>query len=338
MSDDWFEALTGFRETSPHDVREKLAVSGDRLRSRVNQRAFAIGRLETPTVAELRARASAALENTSGRLRVGIILGDARELHRNAANTHALFQVASQFNLLEMTSPSVTPEMGVARYANDPTQGPACAIAAGPATIYRNYFVPLDGKPGQTRDRQIDCLRDIGDALGNQDDALWTMQNGYALCTQDGLATIDRRLATMTEGERDQLRAELRVGLHWDVEVTSDRPDQLVSQVFCSALPVSYTPVPAERWTSFATLVLEAAYEATLLAAIENAARGRSDVLYLTLLGGGAFGNKREWILHAIRRALHMVRDAALDVRIVCYRQPDRDLARLAGEFSSEHH
>ena len=45
--------------------------------------------------------------------------------------------MASQFNLLEMTGPEITPEDGVTRYAHDRTQGPACAIAAGAATVYR---------------------------------------------------------------------------------------------------------------------------------------------------------------------------------------------------------
>ena len=58
--------------------------------------------------------------------------------------------MASQFNLLEMTAPSITPEHGVARYQLDRTQGPACAIAAGAATIYRNYFA-------QTPEHQLFC-------------------------------------------------------------------------------------------------------------------------------------------------------------------------------------
>src|SRR4029077_13447538 len=44
-------------------------------------------------------------------------------------------------------------------------QGPACAMAAGAATIYRNYFAPVDGEIGQTRDRQIDALAGVGTAL-----------------------------------------------------------------------------------------------------------------------------------------------------------------------------
>ena len=79
-------------------------------------------------------------------------------MHADPELEGALFQVASQFNLLEMTGPSVTPEDGVTRYSHDHTQGPACAIAAGAATIYRNYFAPVDGQSGQTRERQLDAF------------------------------------------------------------------------------------------------------------------------------------------------------------------------------------
>ncbi len=161
--------------------------------------------------------------------------------------------MASQFNLLEMTGPDVAPEDGVPRYARDHTQGPTCAMAAGAATIYRNYCVPVDGQVGQTRDRQLDCLQDLGTALGNADHALWTMRNGYALCTESGLATITRTLAALDEAGRNTLRDLLRVGLHWGVQVTGGTHADLVSQAFCSALPVSYTRIPAERWTAFAT-------------------------------------------------------------------------------------
>jgi hypothetical protein len=59
-------------------------------------------------------------------------------------------------------------------------------------------------------------------------------------------------------------------------------------------------------------LVLEAAYEATMLAAVLNKQRGASNVVLLTLLGGGAFGTKAEWINAAIRRALAMMSSSGL--------------------------
>lgn len=318
--DDWFEAITGFRERSYEETRERLEVADATLRSRVNGRSHGIGRLTTPSLGELRAGVSG-LADAAGCLRVSEVVGDAGALHRDAASRHAVFQVASQFNLLEMTGPDVTPEDGVSRYAFDHTQGPACAIAAGAATIYRNYFAPVNGRMGQTTAHQIDCLADLGAALGNEDHTLWTMRNGYALCTEDGLATIDRRLRALDDLGRDALRCLLRVGLHEDVEVTgAGVQEHLVSQVFCSALPVAYSNVPKPRWTTFATVVLEAAYEATLLAAVLNAARTSCHVVYLTRLGGGAFGNDSAWIDAAIHRALDAVRDFSLDVRIVVRR------------------
>ena len=147
------------------------------------------------------------------------VVGDVGRLHRASATKNALFQVASQFNLLEMVGPDVTPEDGVTRYVYDRTQGPACALAAGPATIYRNYCAPVDGHAGQTRDRQLDCSRDLGTALGNRSGTLWTMRNGYALCTAEGLAAISRILKDRAAPERDSLRDLLRVGLHWRVQV-----------------------------------------------------------------------------------------------------------------------
>lgn len=331
---DWFEKLTGFRESRYEVTRSRLRVAGDRLHSEVNQQSYGIGTLETPSVKELRQRAQPVLPSLAGRVKVSCVSGDVRPMHDDAANRNALFQVASQFNLLEMTGPDITPEDGVTRYTYDRTQGPACAIAAGAATIYRNYFADVDGYSGQTRERQIDCLRDLGAALGNESQGLWTMRNGYALCTEAGLAAIDHRLAASSDGQIDELRGLLRIGLHWNVEVTdATKPRPMVSQAFCSALPVSYSSVPAARWRAFATLVLEAAYEATLWAAILNMQHSSSNLVFLTQVGGGAFGNADSWVQGALRRALDTVKGIGLDVRIVSYGSPPSDLVRLADAY-----
>lgn len=62
---------------------------------------------------------------------------------------------------------------------------------------------------------------------------------------------------------------------------------------------------------------LDGAFEATLLAAAIVAARrghGSRVTVYLTLTGGGAFGNRSMWILDAVRRALLLLKDHPLDV------------------------
>jgi hypothetical protein len=127
----------------------------------------------------------------------------------------------------------------------------------------------------------------------------------------------------------------LAIGIQSDVEVTEPPGERLplVSQAFCSALPVAYTRVPSRHWRPFAVLVLEAAYEATMWAAVLNARRGPSNVVLLTFLGGGAFGNDDEWILSAMRRALTTVASFNLNVRIVSYGAPTSAVLRLAEEF-----
>jgi hypothetical protein len=80
--------------------------------------------------------------------------------------------------------------------------------------------------------------------------------------------------------------------------------------------------------------VLEAAYEATLWAAVANAQRGMSNTVLLTLLGGGVFGNDRVWILDATRRALRLTANLGLDVRIVSFDEPAVDVLKLIEEFA----
>jgi hypothetical protein len=335
---DWFETLTGFRETDYGDTRAKLRIEGSRLRSLVNGKSYEIGKLELVSLQTLRQRVTSAGARP-GRLKVSLVTGDARELHRAPQNSGALFQVASQFNLLEMVGPGVTPEQGVTRYQHDHTQGPACAIAAGAATIYRNYFAPVGGGEGQTKDLQLDGLADLGEALSQALNvpvgALWEMHNGYALCSAAGLDAIAAHIGTLQPGQIDLLRGKLRIGIHSDVAVTDVEGDHLplVSQAFCSALPVAYTPVPSARWQPFASLVLEAAYEATMLAAILNKKRGATNVVLLTLLGGGAFGNDAAWIRAAIRRAFRMMSGFELDARIVSYGDPPPEIRQIAREF-----
>lgn len=342
---DWFKQLTGFAELTGtrgyEETRQRLELDGRYLVSRVNGRRFGIGRLELVPLTDLREQAGTIRASERG-LRVANVVGDVRAFHRDPEYAGALFQVASQFNLLEMVGAHVSPENGVTCYQGDRTQGPACAIAAGAATIYRNYFAPVPTpgglRSGQTREVQLDGLADLGSVLGRTlglpITGLWMMKNGYALCEEDGLQAIGQYIDGLDEPGRDALRGRLRIGMHWDVEVTDGGSEALVSQAFCSALPVAYMDWAPALWRPFAKLVLEAAYEATLLAGKINAAReGGSNKVLLTHLGGGAFGNEDEWIDAAMRRALEGARDSGLDVRLVSYRHVRPSSKDLAAAF-----
>ncbi len=115
----WFEKLTGFPEESIQQIQKNITVDSETLKSQVNGKTMVYGRLETPSLAELRERARSSNYKT-GKISLREIVANVQDLHVDSINSDALFQVASQFNLLEMVSPTVTPEMGVGIYDFDP--------------------------------------------------------------------------------------------------------------------------------------------------------------------------------------------------------------------------
>lgn len=328
----WFTNLTGIEERSAADVRSQLELREDGLFSKANGRTFQVGKLETPTLAELRERGPA-LPQAGNSLTICEVVADVQQLHADAAHAGALFQAASQFNLLEMVSPAVTPDDGLNRYSDDKTQGPACAIAAGAGTIFRNYLVPLGKQTGQSAELQIDCLDQLGHLLDNPAKGFWTVRNGYALATAAGLEAISAHLGGCTETERETLRGALRIGLQWDTQVTLPGCSHLVHQAYCSAMPVAYSHLSAAHWRPFATLILEALYEATLYAGWQNFCKNGHREVFLTLVGGGAFGNPYAWIFLALRRALEKFAHVPLDLKIVSYGQAKPEVGRFVREF-----
>lgn len=72
-----------------------------------------------------------------------------------------------------------------------------------------------------------------------------------------------------------------------------------------------------------------------MLEAVLNARRGASNIVLLTMLGGGAFGNDDEWIHAAIRRAVRKVQAFDLDVRLVSYRAPSAEVQALVRDLQA---
>ena len=66
---------------------------------------------------------------------------------------------------------------------------------------------------------------------------------------------------------------------------------------------------------------------------VRRAAAYLNKSVYLTLLGGGAFGNDQEWILDAIRRAAELYNRFDLDVKIVSFRHSNPAIRRLCEEL-----
>ena len=336
----WFQELFGFAERSYAETQSQFVVEETRLRSLANGRSFAVGRFGTPSLSELRREARQVARAGTLRVRHEVI-GDVLELHARPENRGAVFQVASQWNCLEFPGPGTTPEVGITGYANDPTQGPACALAAAGATVYRNYFVPVRGRTGQTRDNQLDNLEGLAAALG-EPGRFWSVRNGYTESTPGGLAELR---AAIDRHRRDDLLGEIRIGLQRGVGVTFAerfRPlacehESLVTQAFCSAISCSYSAQERAAWEPLARLALDAGYESTLWAgALQGALSATDAKVWLTLVGGGAFGNERQWIAAAIGRALRRLEGVALDVRIAHHVRLDEELRESVDRQRSE--
>lgn len=326
--------------------------AGEEILTAPNGRSFRPGRFETPNLSELRLRLSEqSLSSSSATLEVRNIVSDVRACLVQPEAALSVVQVASQFNCLEFVHRGVTPEFGVYCYQFDKTQGPACALACAASTVWRNYFLPLGqgGQRGQRADQQLNCLEDVQAILGKY---LLEVTNGYTSSIDIG--RLDAVVRAMSETDRDSLRAALRIGIQWNAEVTLPRVEYKknpttgrwenlefqcgpITQAFCSALSVPFAEKAS--WASIAQVILEAAYEATLLVAAINARRGGSPDVYLTLLGGGAFGNEPDWIEAAIRRALKLFRHEPLRVFIVHFNERTPwmgNYRKLVEDWSSE--
>ena len=173
----------------------------------------------------------------------------------------------------------------------DMTQGPSASISAGPSAITRIYaaFCAKDVDPSmwaQTARRQVRML----DAF-----PYVSVLNGYAV--------LDDLAKQNTPTSIDDVTGLVSVGLQTNTQVTYGKraegyfrctPSNIkVNQVFCAALNMKQGEAGAmsraHKNAAFVSkALLRAAYHCTFLAAIAN----KSQKLFLTMLGCGAFGNE----------------------------------------------
>jgi uncharacterized protein (TIGR02452 family) len=312
---EWFDKLYGV----PEFIQLTQTPTKDWANPNIQQEYGDIGIFNTPSLEELRNlpiqdKGPCTLRRTLAKIDIMSII---------ASQPGATFQVASQFNCLEMTNYNVTPAMGVTRYRSDTTQGPFCSIACGAGTVHRNY---THNKASATEDGQIKNADGLQKALDN----LFTVQNGYTMNFNNINPILLSKLEAIEKNpkEREKLLGKLKVGFHEDVGVTYRRlpngklryvPRGIkVSQVFCSAM--SFQGVVSDRlkeWELLAKIILDATYEATLLAAYKTFKKTGNKKVFLTLVGGGAFKNKDEWIHDAINRSVKIANDKQLGLDII---------------------
>jgi hypothetical protein len=267
-----------------------------------------------------------------------------------------LFQAASQFNCLEMTSPKTTPESGIEQYNNDLTQGPAVAIGGFLNTLYRNYgFVPrtqeeinsihVNGKQiitynditltptkfditiqGQYNNYQINTLypflKKVQETVPKGDDIsiIKDYSNGYWKEQIIFWNKINKNSKIIQE-----MIKYMTVGLVTDTPIVAKKRNEnlqtinlkKVSQVYVSAFPF-----PRNNSTPLAKEILKQAYYTTLLTAVHNCMKKKETnkiKIFLTLVGGGAFGNNFEWIYDAILYSINKIKQNKFPKKITLH-------------------
>jgi len=263
-------------------------------------------------------------------LKYDFIKGDISELINIVSDSeNAVFQAASQFNLLEMSDPSITPKHGISIYKTDNTQGPRVALSSPTGTFFRNYLLSKITNIDQID--QINTLNGVLESLNFKEiddsshvlNTQYVYKNGYVyINTTD----VDFKDTILEEIFNDNLK----VGIHLNTPLLSDY-NKKVCQVYCSALPISYwmgySDENLKKIKLFAIKLLKYAYKCTMQVAVNKITieKPRSTV-YLTAVGGGAFGNDITWIQQALIEALYDFEEYPLDVKMIWFTDHDGNL------------
>ena len=96
---DWFEKLTGFAEKNYTETKENLYIKDNKLYSKINHKCYDIGEFKIISLKNLRSQTKKNYTNKKNK--VEVIRADVKDL-LVIKNHNAVFQVASQFNCLEM--------------------------------------------------------------------------------------------------------------------------------------------------------------------------------------------------------------------------------------------
>lgn len=303
----WFEDLTGVRETTYAKTRAAFTPNSHKTVILTPAGPLPIGDFQMPCLKALvqSLPLPSGLPNT-----IRVIKGDAFDLHHDPDNAGAVFQVASQFNCLEHIAPGRGLEAGLSGYARDRTQGPACALACPADLLFRHFFVQT---PKQQLDGAAGIFKELQDT---QTTPPWKMVNGYLVPVKGGTISAVGTVSHLSETQLRRLMGHLRVGVTWGAWVS--RAEQRVTQVYCSAVPLSYFRARyPEPYYPLASMFLKGAYTATLAIAARQKARGGSGKVFLTRVGGGAFWNPPALIDAAMAHAMTRLEGRGLEVYLV---------------------
>jgi hypothetical protein len=228
-----------------------------------------------------------------------------QSVYGSTGTSDTVFQVASNFNGIEAINDDIYPDVQsfVEQYIYDRTQGPVASISAGGAAIARVHAAFFDTSEKdwmQTKEHQINIIEELHEYLPTH--------NGYIRFSGN------EKELPQSDKEKDELFRKMHVCYHENVQVTSGhrtaqsieilKKPKYIDQVFCAAINIHQGESGRFNKTlphinDSCQFILNSAYNSTYLVTVAK----KKKHLYLTLIGGGAFGNSRKWIFDAILNA-----------------------------------
>jgi len=242
-------------------------------------------------------------------------------------NKDVVFQVASNFNALELTSPSDQME-NISNYIYDKTQGPFASISAGSGLILRSYYAFITPKELENSNSKASTWKQYPVnhlwTTADKNKQLNLLQNTDIPVLNSYVAFYNKKLSEIKNFETKNIE----IGWHENIQVTSglmqgdkhmliNDPLQIINQVFTAAVDFYSNQAFLEdkKAINIAQNILDAAYEGTLRAA---ALFGKKKV-YLSLIGGGVFQNKLSWIASAIEKMENFIKNSGLEVTLIIF-------------------
>jgi hypothetical protein len=316
----WFESAFGFTENYYNETKDKI----NQLYNNHKINHIDVGNFRLINLNQIYDLLSTNKNTNFGIVSISNIIADIKDLHKKVEIDQSTIQVASQLNCLEIVNPNVKPEDGITIYQNDKTQGPICVMCTPAGIAYRNYLYDN----GQKVDKQIDMSRELLYFLQSYDKSInWQVINGYLFVENIEMLKKINLLLLQDQDIRRIARRKILAGIHNNLGIYIDNKsyDHHVNHVLCSGIPISYHQNELNNtllWDGLAELFLEAYYEITLLiTCYNNIQSGLNKPCYLTKVGGGVFGMKKNMIIRAINRACNIVKNLgySLTVYLVHY-------------------
>ncbi len=339
--DTFFEHVMGIQEDvfQTNNTYKKEAISWNEhensffLKNKSTDKLFRAGKFTVLSIGKLRELTSSASSSTPGSFNVIEALSplgksyykyvDIGANQADIQNRDAVFQIASNFNTLELTS-SGDSMSNIVGYVYDTTQGPFASISAAPGLILRHYYMFYNSNTNPIAWQQYaiigrlwqknDALKQLN-LLGNTDIPIVNSYVSFAYREPEDVNNFSVK--------------NIQVGWHERIQVTSgfmpntskhtliDNPQQIINQVFTAAVDFgsNFTYKGSPKAIQIAQAIQDTAYEGTIRVAY---AYGKKKVI-LTLIGGGVFANELAWIAFAIEKMEQFITESGLDVTLIIF-------------------